>query len=843
MEKRTVHMFLKEWKRALSIEMNYLKEQGGDAHLLVDGEFITRNQDEFTYRFRMTDDVFLPDGSLVRLVHQNEEIKAEVITIEGREWMLKLPLFVGQQVERIELYSEPWELIEALIDRLEEVKDYRTKLSRVKRLMSADSPTKHNEKNIKSPLHELLFRARLNATTYIWGPPGTGKTYTLSRVIANHCRTKKKVLVLSHSNAAVDVLMNEVASYMKKKSLWKQGEVIRYGTSRQNETLSHKDVQSSFLLEKEYPEVIHELIELEEERIRLNRYSGLSNKLVSIDRQLSKLRGQKLELERELVDKAYIVGTTLSKATTDRTLYEKEYDLIVVDEISMAYTPQVAFATTLGKRAVVCGDFKQLPPIALSDHAYVHQWLREDLFYQTGIAQSVQKGEVPANLFILTKQRRMHPDISAFTNQYIYQGKVSDHSSVSVRQQIADQKPFQCRASILVDTSLLHAYAVKDVTTESRYNLISALLSISYLLRAFKSGIRSLGYVTPYKSQAKLVHQLVEDIGMSEYVAVSTVHRFQGSERDMMIFDVVDSAPQSRPGILLTDRNGDRLVNVALTRSRGKLITVADETYLQKRVSKERALFKLLQYLTKHNKKQQPSTFLKELIQHPKLAWYKPTDMRQLLKDLNRIKSNVLFCIPHTSSVPESVWQLLNQIKEVTVLTKEPKSVPLSHANVIYSTYPLSLLLIQNEVLWLNMPYGGHDNAMLSARVQASQTIELIRTYIDLTPEEYEYEKRPTITSTKPDYSLSNYLNVWERCPDCNSTREAEVTKRGKVRLLCHYCGNVGGVPSFIFERYIEYVDLKCANCQKPLHASSYEGRILACCSRCNVEIEPKDVL
>ena len=33
-------------------------------------------------------------------------------------------------------------------------------------------------------------------------------------------------------------------------------------------------------------------------------------------------------------------------------------------------------------------------------------------------------------------------------------------------------------------------------------------------------------------------------------VLAATVHKFQGSERDMMIFDTVDSYPQERPGVL-----------------------------------------------------------------------------------------------------------------------------------------------------------------------------------------------------------------------------------------------------------------------------------------------------
>ncbi|MEK1830035.1 AAA domain-containing protein [Priestia megaterium] len=73
------------------------------------------------------------------------------------------------------------------------------------------------------------------------------------------------------------------------------------------------------------------------------------------------MRNKWIEAEKNVFDQAYIVGTTLSKAAIDRLLYQSEFDMVVVDEISMAYAPQIAFAATLGKRIVVCGDFKQLP--------------------------------------------------------------------------------------------------------------------------------------------------------------------------------------------------------------------------------------------------------------------------------------------------------------------------------------------------------------------------------------------------------------------------------------------------------------------------------------------------
>ena len=55
------------------------------------------------------------------------------------------------------------------------------------------------------------------------------------------------------------------------------------------------------------------------------------------------------------------------------------------------------------------------------------------------------------------------------------------------------------------------------------------------------------------------------------------MHQFQGSERDVVVMDLVESFPSAKPGILMSsNENGsvDRLVNVAVTRARGKLVTI-----------------------------------------------------------------------------------------------------------------------------------------------------------------------------------------------------------------------------------------------------------------------------
>jgi superfamily I DNA and/or RNA helicase len=94
--------------------------------------------------------------------------------------------------------------------------------------------------------------------------------------------------------------------------------------------------------------------------------------------------------------------------------------------------------------------------------------------------------------------------------------------------------------------------------------------------------------ITPYALQAREIRQRVSAVAArrdARHIVCSTIHRFQGQESDVVIIDMVDAAPM-RPGILLTERgpgsSARNLLNVSLSRARGKLILVADVDYFER---------------------------------------------------------------------------------------------------------------------------------------------------------------------------------------------------------------------------------------------------------------------
>jgi hypothetical protein len=101
-----------------------------------------------------------------------------------------------------------------------------------------------------------------------------------------------------------------------------------------------------------------------------------------------------------------------------------------------------------------------------------------------------------------------------------------------------------------------------------------------------------VGVIAPYRAQVSLLEDLLEEAQLSE-VAVGTVHRFQGAERETIILDLTESDPHTLSSFLggtsLRD-TGSRLLNVALSRAQARLIVVANLSYLRAHLSERHLL-------------------------------------------------------------------------------------------------------------------------------------------------------------------------------------------------------------------------------------------------------------
>jgi len=134
--------------------------------------------------------------------------------------------------------------------------------------------------------------------------------------------------------------------------------------------------------------------------------------------------------------------------------------------------------------------------------------------------------------------------------------------------------------------------AVRYTKGGTRQNKVFAekVIGILDTLAKDKNADFTIGVITPYKGQVSLLSALKNERKYDDHfdsrVKIGTVHTFQGSECDIIIFDMVDcfkltGGGSNRLGRLYHGDEGERLLNVAVSRARHKLIVVCDPEYIK----------------------------------------------------------------------------------------------------------------------------------------------------------------------------------------------------------------------------------------------------------------------
>ena len=266
------------------------------------------------------------------------------------------------------------------------------------------------------------------------------------------------------------------------------------------------------------------------------------------------------------------------------------------DEASMALIPQIAFSASLAKAHFICaGDFCQLPPIVKANNSA----LEADIYLYTGISNSVYRNQCHDWLYMLDTQYRMHADIANFASRFMYRGLLKNADVTLERQNIASCRPVSGEAVVLLNLVGSHTFRVDS----SKINLMSALMSFGTALN-IASQNHSVGIITPYNPQSRLLRCMAKDFAFQENetnrINCSTVHQFQGSEKDIILYDVAENRI---PGIMLSrceNNYANRLFNVAMTRARGKLCIMADKEFVHSKMSSNLMLSGIVNQYYRH---------------------------------------------------------------------------------------------------------------------------------------------------------------------------------------------------------------------------------------------------
>lgn len=851
---------ISRYQRDIELEIEDLKKNGSKKYKIFAGVLERAVDGNYYYRFECDSELNLAEGYPIHIDYRGSHINGVVQKIEGIFIWLMSKHNLGNEVSNISISCDAWALLEALDERLEECKHKPTRL--LSSLISYEVSENTNNTIIpgKEALREYLFQRPIS---FIWGPPGTGKTTTLAKTAIEYYKKGRKVLIVSHSNVSVDQAILKIVSELKnmnQANILERGDIMRYGFLKTDEIKEETYVTEDGCIEAKSSKVKKLLKKIE----TLKK----SRKANQKDDELKKLELQ-LKTERvialpEILSDAKIVATTISKIAIDENFIDGKlaFDVVIFDEASMAYVPQIFYACSLAKRRFLCfGDFMQLAPISQCEEANL---LKEDIYTFLGITNG--EGDVIYHpwLVMLDEQYRTHPNIVKFVNKNIYHGLIKNAKALLSNPrlyEITDSLPFKNNPLVMLDLSDFYAPAHRTET--SRINVFNALVAFLIALEAEKKGNNSVGIITPYAAQAKLIRRMIIDYRQSNQecrISCSTIHQFQGSERDVIIFDTLESYPRSRPGRLTSSNENNalnRLVNVAVTRSKGKLILLANKSFWDITSGRKNAIRELVNYVAREGvvlKGEEIKNYLR-FKNYGKIRTYFNTEeaIYDYSMDLRGAKKELLLSCPNGKIDPE-IWE--NElIKKVTTVENPPELFIKrtdddynritgygDYAQIDMDTdYPLSI--IDNKIAWYDMPKFdrkyyrmrkkyNYTTQSVIFRIDGEYTSDIIKSMSDITKVEYlgnllDYKLVDKMKKSKvKDFIESNY-----RCSTCG--RPLTLAYKNN-----YYCKCVSGnhnefLTKEMVEKFIYRNRITCPICGEDLTVRiGGRGLYISCANR-----------
>lgn len=233
----------------------------------------------------------------------------------------------------------------------------------------------------------------------------------------------------------------------------------------------------------------------------------------------------------------------------------KLFDYLIIDEASQVTLPPASVCFSLAHNAVIVGDTRQLPAI-VPEGAPQPGYVRLSAYdaSERNILDSVLMAfgdKVPVTT--LREHYRCHPDIIEFCNRLFYGNEL-----IAMTSRDGRPFPFKWIKESVTRTPKKEEGNFNERQILDTKNLIEALVE--------KDGIKkeNIGIISPYRNQAKIISKNIDK------VISDTVHRFQGREKDIIIYNSVKNVPTKF-------NDNPNLLNVAVSRAKDQFILVAPD--------------------------------------------------------------------------------------------------------------------------------------------------------------------------------------------------------------------------------------------------------------------------
>jgi serine/threonine-protein kinase len=468
----------------------------------------------------------------------------------------------------------------------------------------------------------------------IQGPPGTGKTSVISEIVLQILDRdpQARILLASQSNVAVNHAINKIVETRpelepqavrigreekagiaepllldRQMDRWTQAVltnsdnyVTRCRSDAQRDPLPLSGVSQLDGTEKSEAVSAKSIVpELETSRDDWLRSAEIERMLEGWKQRVSKDRAG---LSPTYLAQCAVIGATCIGVAGKGEVGQMDFDWVIVDEAGRATPPELLVPLIRGRRLVLVGDHKQLPPTI--DRALEKAIASEGLDrrqFESSLFQDLWEAAPAMVKRSLDMQYRMHPSIGRMIAECFYGGSRNLQAGISPDER-KHSLSWCPRPVVWYSTGKLANHHETAVGLSYRNELeVRAILKLldrihsSYVQQGISD--KSIGLITGYLPQKNAIEQRVYSMreGWSHFsvVDVNTVDAYQGQERDIVIYSVVRSNKQGRIGFLKDFRR----LNVALSRARDLVVVVGDPRVEHAVVRNYNPFYSVLQFL------------------------------------------------------------------------------------------------------------------------------------------------------------------------------------------------------------------------------------------------------
>lgn len=390
------------------------------------------------------------------------------------------------------------------------------------------------------------------------GPPGTGKTSRALRSLvqgelAAGCDTS--LLLMSYTNRAVD----EICSMLKDAAI----DYLRIGSPYRCDPRFH---------------------------------DRLFAKAVGDDATLASMK-------QLLAGTRVIVGTTTTISSHEELFSLKRFSLAIIDEASQIPEPDIVglvgwhddYGNMGVGRFILIGDHKQLPAVvqqSRTDSRVEEECLRNICLddCRNSLFERLLRIERQAGrerfVGVLNRQGRMHPDIARFPcNMFYAREKILE---VPLEHQLEPSD--LCRRVVFISSADCREPGRSDKVNTSEAVIVAEQLKRIYdEHREDFNPQQTVGVIVPYRNQIAVIRREIELLGIEPLnrISIDTVERYQGSQRDIIIYSFTIQNPYQLDFLTANcfEEDGviiDRKLNVALTRARKQLIITGNRRIISR---------------------------------------------------------------------------------------------------------------------------------------------------------------------------------------------------------------------------------------------------------------------